>query len=86
MVSVDPVDLVKVSVSSGSESECFVPAGSNGSLSESESDNEFAARSSATSDVMVFNVSTSLVSDPHEPLVGPKWVLFCFAISALCDM
>jgi hypothetical protein len=52
-------------MSSGSESDCFVSAGPEGSLADSDSDDEFASCSSTTSDV-----STSLVSDPHEPLVG----------------
>jgi hypothetical protein len=60
-----------------------VSARSEGSLSDSDSDVEFASCSSATSDVEVFDVSTSLFSDPHEPLVGSKWVPFG-AISVLC--
>jgi hypothetical protein len=53
------------SMSSGDESDCIVLAGSEGSLADSDSDDEFASCSSTTSAV----VSTSLVSDPHEPLV-----------------
>jgi hypothetical protein len=51
MVGVDPVDLVEFSVSSGGdESECFVSVGSEGSLPDSETDDEFASCSSASSD------------------------------------
>jgi hypothetical protein len=54
------------SMSSGSASDCFVSTDSEGSLGDSDSDDEFASCSSTTSDVM----SAFLVSDPPEPLVG----------------
>jgi hypothetical protein len=59
-------DLVDFSVSSGSECECFLSAVPEGILLDYESDDEFDFCSSATSDAMVFDVSTSLVGDPHE--------------------
>jgi len=41
-------------------------------LPHSDSDNEFASRSSATSDDAC--VYRSLVGDPYEPLVGSQWM------------
>jgi hypothetical protein len=65
MFDFDPADLNKISVSSGSVSNyCVVSAVSEGILADP--DDAFASRSSAASD----DVSTSLVGDPLEPLVG----------------
>jgi hypothetical protein len=69
VVGVDPVDQVELSVITGGGLECFVPAVSEGSPPVSESDDQFAPCSSATSDVVGFN-DVPLISDPHKRFVG----------------
>lgn len=69
MVGVDPVDLNEISVSSGSGADCFMSAGSEGSLPGFGFDGSvrlLLARSSVSSD----DVSTSMIHDPCKALVG----------------
>jgi hypothetical protein len=68
MVGVDRVDFNGFPVSSESESECFVSAGSAGSLADSNSNAEFASCSSATSDDM----STFWLVIPMSLLLTPS--------------